>query len=252
MKQYLDFTDKVVLVTGARSGIGQATAIAYAGQGANVVVSGRRPCDETLAIIAEEGGKGEFIKCDVSEEEEVKNLIDAIIEKYGKLDVAINNAGCSSIKVPTAEQNMENYDRVNNTDARGLFMCMMYELRAMLPAGKGAIVNIASVAGLIADPNMSPYVGAKHAVVGMTKAAGIEYADKGIRVNGICPGFVETEMTQLWSGDPEVRARVAGFNMQKRAADPSEIATVALFLGSDMASFMNGAMLPVEAGQTAH
>lgn len=252
MKQYLDFTDKVVLVTGARSGIGQATAIAYAGQGASVIVSGRRPCDETLAKIAEEGGKGEFIRCDVSVEEDVKNLVDAIIAKYGKLDVAVNNAGCSSIKVPTAEQNMENYDRVNNTDARGLFMCMMYELRAMLPAGKGAIVNIASVAGLIADPNMSPYVGAKHAVVGMTKAAGIEYAEKGIRVNGICPGFVETEMTQQWSGNPEVKARVAGYNMQKRAADPSEIATVALFLGSDMASFMNGAMLPVEAGQTAH
>ncbi|MBR3181883.1 MAG: SDR family oxidoreductase [Eggerthellaceae bacterium] len=252
MKQYLDFTGKIVLVTGARSGIGQATAVAFAGQGANVIVSGRRPCDETLAQIAAEGGKGEFVKCDVSKEEDVKTLIDTIIEKYGRIDVAVNNAGCSSKKVPTAEQDMENYDRVNNTDARGLFMCMMYELRAMLPVGKGAIVNIASVAGLIADPNISPYVGAKHAVVGMTKAAGIEYAEKGIRINGICPGFVETEMTQQWSGNPEVRARVAGYNMQKRAADPSEIATVALFLGSDMASFMNGAMLPVEAGQTAH
>lgn len=252
MKQYLDFTDKVVLVTGARSGIGQATAVAFAGQGAKVVVSGRRPCDETIALIKAEGGEATFVQCDVSQEEEVKNLIDQAIALYGKLDVAVNNAGCSSVKLPMAEQNMQNYDRVYATDARGLFMCMMYEIRAMLPAGKGAIVNVASVAGLIADPNMSPYVGAKHAVVGMTKAAGIEYAQKGIRVNCICPGFVETEMTQQWSGDPEKRAMVAGFNMQKRAADPSEIATVALFLGSDMASFMNGAALPVEAGQTAH
>ncbi|MBR3181391.1 MAG: SDR family oxidoreductase [Eggerthellaceae bacterium] len=252
MKQYLDFTDQVVLVTGARSGIGQATAVAFAGQGAKVIVSGRRPCDETLEQIKEVGGEGECIICDVSNEDEVKALIDAIIAKYGKLDVAVNSAGVNSVKKPIEEQDMENYDRVNNTDARGLFMCMMYEARAMLPAGKGAIVNIASVAGLIADPLMSPYVGAKHAVVGMTKAAGIELAQKGIRVNGICPGFVDTEMTQAWSKDPEAKARVAGYNMQKRPAVASEIATVALFLGSDMASFMNGAVLPVEAGQTAH
>lgn len=252
MKQYLDFTGKVVLVTGARSGIGQACAVAFAGQGATVVVSGRRPCDETLALIAAEGGEATFVQCDVSQEEDVKRLVDEVVARYGRLDVAVNNAGCNSEKHPVAEQNMANYDRVNATDARGLFMCMMYEIRAMLAAGKGAIVNVASVAGLIADPNMSPYVGAKHAVVGMTKAAGIEYAQQGIRVNGICPGFVKTEMTQAWLNDPEKMALVAGFNAQKRAAEPSEIASVALFLASDMASFMNGAMIPVEAGQTAH
>ena len=254
MKQYLDFTDKVVLVTGARSGIGAACAIAFAGQGAKVVVCGRRPCDDTVAAIEAEGGQAEFIKCDVSVEAEVEALVAAIMAKYGRLDVAVNNAGVNSEKHPIDQQNMANFDRVFAADARGLYMCMMHEARAMLEAepAKGAIVNVSSVAGLIADPNMSPYVAAKHAVVGMTKAAGIELAAKGVRVNCICPGFVATEMTQAWTSNPELMERIAGFNMQKRAADPAEIAAVALFLGSDMASFMNGAVIPVDAGQTAH
>ena len=252
MEQLLDYTGKVVLVTGARSGIGKATAIAFAKRGAKVVVAGRRPCDETEAAINEAGGESTFVKCDVSNEEEVKNLIAKTVEIYGKLDVAVNNAGTLPPTIDLVDQTAEDYNKVFDVDARGVFFCMKYEIPELLKQGGGAIANIASVAGLVADPGMAPYVGAKHAVSGLTKAAGIEYASKGIRINAIAPGFVASEMTQGWMDDPEMKALVAGYNFQNRIADPSEIANVALFLGSDLASFMGGAVVAVDAGQTAH
>lgn len=252
MEQLLDYTGKVVLVTGARSGIGKATALAFAKRGAKVVVAGRRPCDETEAAIKEAGGESTFVKCDVSSEEEVKNLIAKTVEIYGKLDVAVNNAGTLPPTIDLVDQTAEDYNKVFDVDARGVFFCMKYEIPEMLKQGGGAIVNIASVAGLMADPGMAPYVGAKHAVSGLTKAAGIEYASRGIRINAIAPGFVASEMTQGWMDDPEMKALVASYNFQNRIADPSEIANVALFLGSDMASFVGGAVWAVDAGQTAH
>lgn len=252
MENLLDYTGKVVLVTGARSGIGKATAIAFAKQGAKVVVAGRRPCDETQAAIAEFGGESTFVAVDVAKEEDVKNLIEKTIETYGKLDVAVNNAGTLPPTIDLVDQTTEDYDRVFDVDARGVFLSMKYEIPEMLKNGGGAIINIASVAGLVADPGMAPYVGAKHAVSGLTKAAGIEYASKGIRINGIAPGFVASEMTQGWMDDPEMKALVSSYNWQNRIADPSEIANVALFLGSDLASFMGAAVVPVDAGQTAH
>ena len=252
MEQLLDYTGKVVLVTGARSGIGKATAIAFAKRGAKVVVAGRRPCNETGAAIKEAGGESTFVSVDVSNEEEVKNLIAKAVEIYGRLDVAVNNAGTLPPTVDLIEQTAEDYNHVFDVDARGVFFCMKYEIPELLKVGGGAIVNIASVAGLVADPGMTPYVGAKHAVSGMTKAAGIEYASKGIRINAIAPGFVASEMTQGWMDDPEMKALVSGYNFQNRIADPAEIANVALFLGSDMASFMGGAVVAVDAGQTAH
>lgn len=252
MENLLDFSGKVVLVTGARSGIGKATAIAFAKRGAKVVVAGRRPCDETQAAIAEAGGESTFIAVDVAEEAQVKNLIEQTVATYGKLDVAVNNAGTLPPTIDLVDQTLEDYNRVFDVDARGVFLAMKYEIPEMLKVGGGAIVNIASVAGLVADPGMAPYVGAKHAVSGLTKAAGIEYASKGIRVNGIAPGFVASEMTQGWMDDPEMKALVASYNWQNRIADPSEIANVALFLASDLASFMGGAVVAVDAGQTAH
>lgn len=252
MEQLLDYTGKVVLVTGARSGIGKATAIAFAKRGAKVVVAGRRPCVETQAAIEAAGGESTFIAVDVAEAEQVENLIAKTIETYGRLDVAVNNAGTLPPTKDLIDQSLEDYDRVFDVDARGVFLCMKYEIAEMLKTGGGAIVNIASVAGLVADPGMAPYVGAKHAVSGLTKAAGIEYASKGIRINGIAPGFVASEMTQGWMDDPVMKETVAGYNWQNRIAEPEEIANVALFLGSGLASFMGAAIVAVDAGQTAH
>lgn len=252
MKNLLDFTGKTVLVSGARSGIGKAIAIAFAEQGAKVVLSGRRPCPETAAAIAEVGGECTYIKCDVSIEEEMKNLVAQTVATYGSLDVAVNNAGYNSPTRDLVDQTTEDYERVMDIDAKGVFFAMKYEIQEMLKAGKGSIVNIASVAGLNADPGMVPYVGAKHAVVGMTKAAGIEYGARGIRVNGLAPGFVATEMTEPWLADPEMTELVKSYNFQHRIADPSEIAGPTLFLASDLASFMSGEIISVDAGQNAH
>ncbi len=252
MEQLLDFTSKVVIVVGARSGIGKATALAFAKRGAKVVVSGRRPCDETQKLIAEAGGESTFVKCDVAVEEEVKNLVEKTVETYGRLDVAINCAGSLPPTRDLVDQTVEDFDKTMAIDVRGIFLGMKYQIPEMLKVGGGAIVNIASVAGLVADPGMSPYVTAKHAVVGLTRAAGIEYAGRNIRINGIAPGFVGTEMTAGWMDDPKMKALVSSYNFQNRIADPSEIANVCLFLGSELASFVSGAIWAVDAGQTAH
>jgi NAD(P)-dependent dehydrogenase (short-subunit alcohol dehydrogenase family) len=252
-KDLLDFTDKVVIVTGARSGIGKATAIAFGEHGAKVVCSGRRPCDETVAAIESAGGEAVFIKCDVGNEDEVKGLVAGTVDKFGGLDIAVNNAGSLPPTRDLVDQTSEDFEHTMKVDVEGVFLCLKYEIRQMLGnKDGGAIVNLASVAGLVADPGMAPYVAAKHAVVGLTKAAGIEYASRNIRVNGIAPGFVASEMTQGWMDDPEMKAMVANYNWQHRIADPEEIANVALFLASPMSSFMGGTVVSVDAGQASH
>lgn len=253
MKQLLDYTGKVVLVTGARSGIGQASAIAFAERGAKVVLSGRRPCTDTENSIREAGGEATFFACDVANEEDVIALIRQTVATYGRLDVAVNNAGTLPPTADIENQDVADFDHTFNVDARGVFLCMKYEISEMLKnEDGGSIINIASVAGLIADPGMTPYVGAKHAVSGLTKAAAIEYAERNIRINAIAPGFTRTEITAGWMDDPEMLAMVKSYNAQHRFAEPEEIANVALFLGSDMASFMNGSIIVADAGQTAH
>jgi NAD(P)-dependent dehydrogenase (short-subunit alcohol dehydrogenase family) len=252
MKQLLSFEDKVVIVTGARSGIGKAIAIAFGEQGAKVVCAGRRACDDTVAAITAAGGTAITITADVSSDEDVKNLIAKTVETYGRLDVLVNNAGSLPPTKPLAEQTVEDFDHTMAVDVRGVFLGMKYAIPELEKVGGGAIVNIASVAGLVADPGMAPYVAAKHAVVGITKAAGIEYGASNIRINGIAPGFVASEMTQGWMDDPEMKALVTSYNFQHRIADPSEIAGVALFLASPMAGFMSGTIVTVDAGQTSH
>jgi len=258
MENLLDFTGKVAIVTGSRSGIGKATAILYAQQGAKVVLAGRREMPETQAAIEAVGGESIYVKTDVMDEESVANLVKTAVDTYGRLDVAVNNAGTNSGTIDLVDYPTEDYNRINNVDARGVFFSMKYEIAAMLDLIEkgvqeaGNIVNISSVAGLIADPGMSPYVAAKHACTGLTKAAAIEYAERKIRINGIAPGFTASEMTQFWIDNPEMCELVASYNFQKRIADPKEIGYVALFLGSDMASFMGGAIIPVDAGQVAH
>ncbi len=247
-----NYEGKVVIVTGARSGIGAATAKKFASLGAQVVCAGRRPCTDTIEAIKAAGGEAITIKCDVSVAEDVQNLVNKTVETYGKLDVLVNNAGSLPPTQDLVDQSVEDFDHTMAVDVKGVFLGMKYGIPEILKAGGGAVVNVCSVAGLVADPGMAPYVAAKHAVVGLTKAAGIEYAGKGVRVNGVAPGFVSTEMTQGWMDDPEMKALVSSYNWQNRIADPSEIASVVAFLASEEASFMGGAVVPVDAGQTAH
>jgi NAD(P)-dependent dehydrogenase (short-subunit alcohol dehydrogenase family) len=251
-EQLLDFTGKVAIVTGGNSGIGQATAVAFARQGAKVVVACRSNADETLRRIKEAGGEAIFVKTDVSVAADVRNLVKTTVDTYGRLDIAYNNAGLLPVTAPLIEQTEEDFDKIIGVDLRGVFLCMKYEIPEMLKVGTGSIINCGSVVSLVADPGMAPYVAAKHGVAGITKAAALEYAKQNVRVNAIAPAFVETGMTQVWLADPEMTETVKGFNAANHIASPDEISGIVLFLASPMASFMTGGVYPVDGAQTAH
>ena len=251
-EQLLDFTGKVVLVTGGRSGIGQATAVAFARQGAKVVVNGRTNADETLARIKEFGGEAIFVRGDVSVAADVKNMVDTAVEKYGRLDVAFNNAGLGAVTANLVEQTEEDFDRIMAVDCKGVFLCMKYQIPQMLKQGGGAIINCGSVVSMVADPGMAPYVAAKHGVAGLTRAAALEYTRHNIRINCIAPAFTATEMTARWIADPEFCEMVKSFNFANRIAKPEEIAGIVLFLASPLASFISGAVYAVDGAQSAH
>jgi NAD(P)-dependent dehydrogenase (short-subunit alcohol dehydrogenase family) len=251
-KQLLDYTGKVVLITGGRSGIGRATAIAFAEQGAKVVIAGRSHANETLAEIEKVGGDAIFVTCDVSVSADVQNLVKKTIAKYGRLDVAFNNSGLLPVTTELVQQTEEDFVKIVDVDLKGLFLCMKYQIPEMVKAGGGSIINCGSVVSLVADPWMAPYVAAKHGVAGITKAAALEYAKQNVRVNAICPGFTATGMTAGWMADPEMCELVKSFNAANRIAEPEEIAGIVLFLGSPMASFVSGSVIAVDFGQTAH
>ncbi len=251
-EQLLDFTGQVVIVTGGGSGIGQATAVAFARQGAKVVVACRSNADETLRRIKQAGGEAVFVRADVSSAADVQKLVKTTLDTYGRLDVAFNNAGLNAVSAPLAEQTEEDFDRIIAVDLKGVFLCMKYQIPAMLKAGRGSIINCGSVVSFVADPGMAPYVAAKHGVAGITKAAALDYARQGVRINAIGPAFTETGMTQVWLADPKMTEIVKSFNAANRIASPDEIAGIVLFLASPMASFITGACIPVDAGQTAH
>jgi NAD(P)-dependent dehydrogenase (short-subunit alcohol dehydrogenase family) len=251
-QQLFDFTGQVVLVTGGRSGIGQATAVAFAEQGAKVVIAGRSNADETLAKIKAAHGEGSFIKADVSVAADVKHVVDTIVSQYGRLDVAFNNSGLLPVTADLVNQTEEDFDKIIAVDLKGVFLCMKHEIAQMLKQGGGAIINCGSVVSLVADPGMAPYVAAKHGVAGLTKAAGIEYIKSNIRINLVAPGFTATEMTAGWLADPAFCEMVKSFNAANRWAGPEEIAGIVLFLASPMASFIAGSIFSVDAGQTAH
>lgn len=252
MDDSMDFTGKVVAVTGARSGIGRAVAVRLGAAGAKVVCASRRSCEDTVSQIEERGGVAMGVCCDVSREEDVLNLMAKAVEAYGKLDAAVNAAGMNIPAIDLIDNPVENFDKIMAVDARGVFLSMKYEALEMLKSGGGNIVNIASVAGVIADPGMVPYVGAKHAVVGMTKAAGIELAGKGVRVNCVCPGLTNSEMTAFLQENQEAYDALTSMNFQHRVADADEIAGICVFLASSESSFMNGSVVVVDGGQTAH
>ena len=229
------FADKVVLITGATSGIGEATARAFASQGAIVHFCGRREQlgQQVAQSIVEAGGKATYQTADVQNEEEIKAFVDGCVSKYGRIDVAFNNAGIESAPKTIAEQTFEDWENVMNTNARGVFLSMKYELPAMLESGGGAIINNASVSGHVGFATISPYSASKHAVLSLTKVAALEYADKNIRVNSISPGAVDTPMLRraldAWNTNLETVAQEYPIG---RIVAPEEIARGVMWLAS--------------------
>jgi NAD(P)-dependent dehydrogenase (short-subunit alcohol dehydrogenase family) len=247
------FTDKVVLVTGAATGIGAATAEAFAGQGAKVVLADINPLAQAVAEkISALGGEAVFHECDVTQEASVVKLVEFIIAKFGHLDVAFNNAGIDieTSKMADAEENV--FDKLMDVNVKGVWLCMKHEILAMLLTGGGAIVNTASVAGLGAAPKMGIYSATKHAVIGLTKSAAVEYAKKGIRVNAVCPAVIDTPMyRRALDSDPKKAVAIASMHPVGRVGKAEEIAAAVLYLSSEQAGFTTGIALPVDGGSTA-
>jgi NAD(P)-dependent dehydrogenase (short-subunit alcohol dehydrogenase family) len=246
--------DKVALVTGGTSGIGRATAIAYAQQQAKVVVVGRRmdEGEETVRLIKEAGGEAIFVQADVTKEADVKAMVDKAVSVFGRLDIAFNNAGTVGENPSLIEQTEAEYDRIMNVNVKGVWLSMKYEIAQMLKQGSGAIVNTASGAGVVALPAVPLYTASKHAVVGLTKAAALQYAKAGIRINVVAPGAIETDMFEAATGgQDEAKAYLVGLHPIGRVGQPVEVANAVLFLSSDMASFITGETLMVDGGYVA-
>ena len=246
-------TTPVVLITGALAGIGRATALAFARQGARLVVSGRR--DEVGADLVRElrelGAEAEFIRADVRVEADVEALVGGAVARFGRLDVAVNNAGTEGRSGPLTEQTADDYAAVFDTNVLGTVLSLKHELRAMREQGSGAIVNLSSTLGHRGAPNASMYVASKHAVEGLTRTAALEGAALGIRVNAVAPGPVETQMLARLAGSDERKAAlVAGVPMQ-RVGTPDEIAQAIVWLASDQAGFLTGQVIDVNGGKTA-
>jgi NAD(P)-dependent dehydrogenase (short-subunit alcohol dehydrogenase family) len=249
------FAGKVALITGGTGGIGRATGVAFAKEGARVAVTGRREPEgrETIRLIEQAGGEGIFIAGDVSLETDVRRIVGAVVERFDRLDCAFNNAGVEGTPGLLPEQTETNFDFVFYTNVKGAWLAMKYEIPRMLASGGGAIVNNSSVGGLLGMHSMGIYSASKHAICGLTKSAALEYAKKGIRVNAIAPGGVQTDMLDRVTGGPatEAREKMAKFHPMGRIADPAEIATAVLWLCSPEASFVTGQILPVDGGFSA-
>ncbi|HEX5492470.1 MAG TPA: glucose 1-dehydrogenase [Candidatus Udaeobacter sp.] len=247
-----NFSGKVALVTGGSRGIGRATAELFAQSGAKVVIGDIDPAgSETVDEIRRSGGEAIFVNTDVSDESDVRNLIGAAVKSYGGLHCAFNNAGVLPPTVMLAELDETTFDKVIAVDLKGIFLSMKYEIGQMLQAGGGAIVNNASIAGMIAEAGISAYAAAKHGVIGLSKAAALEYASKGIRINALAPGLVETAMTKPWFDDSAMRSYFMANSPIGRFAQPEEIAGMVLFLCSDFASFAAGQTFAIDGGYTA-
>ncbi len=243
----------IVLITGALTGIGRATALAFAHEGAHIVVSGRR--DEAGQALASElralGVEAEFVRADVRKEEDVRTLIDRTITRFGRLDVAVNNAGTEGKLGPITEQTAESYAATFDTNVLGTLLSMKHELRVMLPQERGSIVNLSSTFGIRGAAGAALYAASKHAVEGLTKSAALEGATAGVRVNAIAPGPIETGMLDRFTGSAERKAAFAAGVPVKRLGRPDEIADAIVYLGSDKASYLTGQIIGVNGGKTA-
>jgi NAD(P)-dependent dehydrogenase (short-subunit alcohol dehydrogenase family) len=247
------FTGKVALVTGGGSGIGRATALAFAREGALVVVSDVTIAggEESVRLIKAAAGEAAFVATDVTRPDEVQQLIQRVVESYGHLDYAHNNAGVVA-GGRTHETSVEDWTRVIGVNLTGVWLCMKHEITQMLRQGGGAIVNTASGLGLVGDAGTTAYVASKHGVVGLTKTAALQYAQQGIRVNAVCPGYIRTPMTAEFFADPERRSRViARYEPVGRIGEPEEVAAAVVWLCSNAASFVTGVAFPVDGGYVA-
>lgn len=244
--------NKVALITGGNTGIGKAIVEAYLKEGALVAVAGRSAKDsDRIKKLIERLGKDLFyIQADVSKESDVKNLITKVVEKFGRIDIAVNNAGVASEGKPFIEHTTEDYDRVLDINLKGVFLCMKYEIIEMLKTGGGSIINTTSVGGVIANAGIAPYIASKHGVVGLTKIGALDYAKQGIRVNAVGPGGTESEMLRNWLPGEAIK-QIAESHPIGRSARPEEQAGVYVFLGSDESSFMTGSILMNDGGYTA-
>lgn len=256
-----DFNGKVALITGANSGIGKATALTFARDGARVVIAARgvEQGEETVRTICDRGGDAIFVRTDVSRAEEVEAMVAEAVATYGHLDFACNNAGTGEgLGAPLADIDEDDFDRQISVNLKGVFLCMKYEIRGMLARGAGAIVNVSSVQGLVAGVRCSPYAAAKHGVLGLTKSAALEYVKAGIRINAVCPGAIRTPMLEerafeiVSPGDPGAAEALYNQHIPAgRIAAPEEIAETILWLCSDAASYVVGHCLVADGGWVA-
>lgn len=248
-----EFSGKVAMVTGAASGIGRASAQFYTREGANVVVSDVDEAggQETVQLIQDTGGEAVFVKADVAKAADCEALVGQTVARYGRLDFACNNAGIGGEPNITADYSIEGWQQVININLSGVFYCMKYQIPAMLDAGGGVIVNMASILGQVAFATAPAYVAAKHGIVGLTKNAAIEYAGQGIRVNAVGPGFIKTPMLEPLEEDPETMQTLVSLHPLGRLGQPEEVAELVVWLSSDKASFVTGAYYAVDGGYLA-
>ncbi|MBC6989947.1 SDR family oxidoreductase [Hymenobacter sp. BT491] len=247
------FAGKTIFITGAGTGIGRATALAFAREGASVAAAGVTEDDlrETVRQVTQQGGQAIAVRCDVTRAADVQAALAATIEAFGRLDYAFNNAGVEQKKATAAELEEDEWDRIMNTNMRGLYLCLKHEIPLILAQGGGAIVNVSSGAGVIGVPNSLAYTGSKHGVIGMTRSAALDYAAQNLRINVVCPGYIDTPMMDRFTGGTEEgREKVIQEEPIGRMGQPEEIANAVLWLCSDAASFTVGHALLVDGGQT--